>query len=142
MVLSYKVDLVGVNGDVRVAMATDILREVWPSIAHVTVDAYTDYSKLTPGVQTAQRYLRELGQRLRSGHRGDHWMAVSIKVHDDEEWAALVEYAPWSIHVEAVGSDGTEVYVAHDGAQGVAFNRITPAVLALANRHGLVIEDY
>ncbi len=45
-------------------------------------------------------------------------MGVEVTRNDSEGWAAATRYASWSIHVEAMTSDGARIATFHDCATG------------------------
>ena len=95
-----------------------VLTLLRPRMDLVFIDAYSDYhDSLSDDAAEAERWLLAKGASRR---RGDPGMAVRLDPTDNDHWAVLLRYAPWSINVDLCAhSDPKPIATLHDCAGSV-----------------------
>ncbi len=98
-----------------VLVCTAVLEVLRPSLGSAVVDAYSDHADKPSAAAQAEIQLRQRGAKRESGDPG---MAVEIEL-DEEGWDLVLAYAPWSINVELIGIDGSDLATLHDCGRSV-----------------------
>ena len=95
-----------------------VLTLLRPRINLVFVDAYSDFhDSLSDEAAEAERWLLAKGALQR---RWDSGITVQLDPTDNDHWAVLLRYAPWSINVDlCANSDPKAIATLHDCAGSV-----------------------
>ena len=99
-----------------------LLQVIRPRIAALWLDAWTDLA-LPVEAAAAQAALFARGERDgRTRRSKSYGSAIVLDVSDEEDWALLLAYASWSIHVELESADGKILATLHDCAGSISAN--------------------
>lgn len=95
-----------------------LLNWLRPLASQAYADAYSDdQARMPMRVRAVEASLRTKGER---GANRDPWMAVEIDASDSLAWRDLVQYTPWSIHVEILAPHTNRaIAVLHDACSSI-----------------------
>jgi hypothetical protein len=108
------------------------------------VDGFSDIKKLPEEAAVALSEIRQRAPlRPRLLRRPDRtFMTIALSARDPLEFQLLVEFAPYSMHVEVVDGNGVAVLVLHDTSSAIALrpDAETKAVIENELPAGLVLD--
>lgn len=131
--------------EARVTLAREFLRRLRELTAMAYVDAFSDVSALPPDAADALTRIKErapLEQRLLARPQPTY-MAVPLLMSDPEEFELVMSFAPYSIHTEAVGHDGSTILILHDTSTAIEIRADAQTVDAMAHSlpPGVMLES-
>lgn len=113
---AYVVEEDIVDRERAVLACTAVLEVLRPAMRSAIIDAYSDDADMPSAARDAEMQLRDHGAR-QPGR--DPAMGVEVEL-DDAGWRSLLAYAPWSINVELIGIDGSQLGTLHDCGRSIS----------------------
>ncbi len=101
------------------AACAAVFEVLGPVLRAVSIDLISDHTaRMPPAIREAEAVLRDLANG-RTGTSRDPRMGVEVSA-EQQEWSAAQAYAPWSINVDLLGEDQTDLGTLHDCGYSIA----------------------
>ena len=129
----------------RVSLAREVLRRLEGLTTKAYVDGFTDVRALPPDAADALTKIKKRAPLERGLLKRPRrtYMAVPLSISDPDEFELVISFAPYSIHTEVMGHDGTTALVLHDTSTAIEVRADTSTMAAIANAFppGVMLES-